>query len=212
MTVMGSAVLYFIGCGAVIVLTYFLVAMRFYNNLMGKEGYLSFTLPVTAGAHMASKIISGSVFMMLSYFVLAVSGGILTVGTELWSGAAFRFFDQLIDEIHMNNLFVFCLYVLKGLTGIIETVAVIYLSICIGQLVLKHRVLAAIGVYIGINMVLGIIAALGSTIIVNLLEDTYSSVLFYGISNTVTILCQCAVAAGSIIGGCCLIKYRLNLE
>ena len=212
MTVVGSIVLYFLGCGAVIILTYILVTMRFYNNLMGKEGYLSFTLPVTAGAHLASKMISGVVFIMASYCVLGISGVILTDGTGVWSGPVLSFYELFLDAVKLNNPVIFVLYIIKGLTGLAAGTAVIYLSVCIGQLAARHRVLAAIGVYIGINLVLGIITTLGSTIFLNLFEDFSSSVLYYGIRNTVSVLYQCAVTAGSLAGSLCLIKYRLNLE
>ena len=37
MTTVGSVVMYILGCGAVIVLTFIIVALRFYNNLMGRK-------------------------------------------------------------------------------------------------------------------------------------------------------------------------------
>lgn len=212
MTTVGSVVMYILGCGAVIVLTFIIVALRFYNNLMGREGYLSFTLPVTPEAHLASKMISGATFCVLSYVVIGISGVILTAGTGFWSGWVLRVTELLLNAVKLDNPVILILYVLNGLTALIEMVAIIYFSICVGQQASKYRILAAIGVYIGVHLVLGIITTLGSTILVNLFRNSTGTLLFYGVTNTVSIVYQCLVAAVCMAGAVGLMKNRLNLE
>ncbi|MCD2492704.1 hypothetical protein LQE92_08690 [Lacrimispora sp. NSJ-141] len=212
MTVMGSVVMYFIGCGALMVLTYLMIAMRFYKNLMGNEGYLSFTLPVSYHSHLISKIISGVTLLIVSFVILALSGVILTAGTDMWGYPMVSFAERLFEAVKLYNPFIAILYVLNGLVSVIQMVLVIYFSICVGQLVSKHRVLAAIGIYIGTNIVLGMISALGSTIFISLLDGSYGSTLYFTVTNLASILFKTAVAAGGYIGSYCILKHRLNLE
>ena len=44
------------------VLSVVVVVVRFYQNLISDEGYLSFTLPVTAAQHIAAKLAAGILF------------------------------------------------------------------------------------------------------------------------------------------------------
>ncbi len=58
---------------AVNVLGLVLIVRRFYSNLFGSEGYLSFTLPVTAAQHFAGKMISSVLWIIASGLVQALS-------------------------------------------------------------------------------------------------------------------------------------------
>ncbi len=212
MTVAGSSVLYLLACGAVMVLTFLLVAMRFYKNLMGPEGYLSFTLPVSEGAHLASKMISGVTFVFLSSLVIFASASVVTAGVGLWDELAVSFLWSVFRALRMDQLLITLLYLLEGIVTVVEAVAVIYVSICIGQLAVKHRVLGAIGIFLAIYLVIGIITTLGSVIFIKLLEGQEGTVVYYGMTSAVTILFRSLVAAGSLAGSLLLMKWKLNLE
>lgn len=212
MTVAGSTVLYLFACGAVMVLTLLLIAMRFYKNLMGPEGYLSFTLPVTEGAHLSSKMISGVTLLLLSSLVVLASATVVTAGLNLWDDFTISFFGSIFKALHMNHLLIAALYLLEGFVTVLQTVAVIYVSICIGQLATKHRVLGAIGIFLAIYLVLGMVATLGSAIFMQLFKGNEGTVLYYGVTSTVTILFRGLVTAGSLAGSLLLMKRKLNLE
>lgn len=212
MAVAGSAGLYVLACGAVMVLTFLLIAMRFYKNLMGQEGYLSFTLPVKEGSHLASKMISGVSLLLLSYLALFVSAVILTFGVDFWDGSLDIFFWSVLDALRMDHPLIAVLYLVEGFVTIVQIVAVIYVSICIGQLAGKHRILGAIGIYLAVNMVLGIVTVLGSEIFVRLLEGLEGTGLYFGVTSLATIVFRGFVAAGSLAGSLFLMKKKLNLE
>src|SRR5699024_3526845 len=55
------AMLYLAMIVAVFVVTAIILIQRFYKNLLGDEGYLMFTLPVTVGQHIWSKLIVSEV-------------------------------------------------------------------------------------------------------------------------------------------------------
>ncbi len=212
MTVAGSAVLYLLACGAVMVLTLLLVAMRFYKNLMGPEGYLSFTLPVSEGAHLTSKMISGVTFFFLSSLMVFVSACVATAGLEVWDGFTLSFFRSVFHALRMDHPVVVLLYLLDGFVTVWEAVAVIYVSVCVGQLAAKHRVLGAVGIFLAICLVLGTVTSLGSVIFMRLLEGKEGTVLYYGVTSTASILFRSLVTAGSLAGALLLMKRRLNLE
>ena len=152
---------------AQIVLTTAIVVMRFYKGLLGDEGYLMHTLPVSTGSLIASKGIIASVAILGS--VIAGTLSILIIAfsfepTELLGG-----FRELGFAISRDPIII--LYIFEGLIlSVLSAVAAvyhIYASLSIGQLVNRHRIITSLGVYIGIGMafsfigtVLGIVFAL----------------------------------------------------
>ena len=59
-------------------ITLFLMAQRFQKNLLGDEGYISFTLPVTASQNIAAKLITSIVWFFSSFVVEILATIILT--------------------------------------------------------------------------------------------------------------------------------------
>lgn len=73
--------LLFLGVTAGAVILVILVYMRYYNNLMTDEGYLSFTLPVTVQEHIWSKFFSAVLwFLILGAVTLAGLFGAVIIG------------------------------------------------------------------------------------------------------------------------------------
>lgn len=65
-----------IGTAVVTVMT---IVRRFYSNLLGREGYLMHTLPVTEAQLVGAKLISGTVWSVCSIFAAGLSFGILAI-------------------------------------------------------------------------------------------------------------------------------------
>ena len=59
---------------AMMVAVMVITIQRFYKNLLGDEGYLMFTLPVTPAQHITAKLTVGTVWTILS-LALALLGG-----------------------------------------------------------------------------------------------------------------------------------------
>ena len=62
---------------AMAVMALIFVIQRFYRGLLGDEGYLMFTLPVSAGAHIASKGLTALILEVVSALVALLSGFLL---------------------------------------------------------------------------------------------------------------------------------------
>lgn len=125
--------------------------VRFYKNLFTGEGYLSFTLPVTAANHLWVKALTTAAMVLITFLMIGVSVLIVTAGdvlTEVWKAAAY-----LWGEIPPKNVGHMIGYGVEMtvlvLASILFTPMLYYACICIGQLFRKHRVLGAIGVYFG---------------------------------------------------------------
>ena len=63
------AILYVVAIIAIIIVTLVMIVDRYSKNLLGKEGYLMFTLPVTTGEHIWNKTISAALWTLFSYIV-----------------------------------------------------------------------------------------------------------------------------------------------
>lgn len=126
--------------------TWLLVTFRFYRNLFGKEGYLSWTLPVSGVQHLWSKIISGYLFTLLDFAICAAGVVLLVSGrnvTEAYSVIAPELSAELGLTLGDFGLYLFVLSVAGGISGVIMT----YFSIAVGQLFPGHRVLCAVAAY-----------------------------------------------------------------
>ena len=141
--------LYFGVMVAVFVVTAVILIQRFYKNLLGDEGYLMFTLPVTVSQHIWAKTIIAVVMSILSTIAATLSIGILG------GGAATVMQNLLQGLVQRPNEFVVGLEILLWL--LICTVVgmlFIYLCIALGHLAKKHRVLMAVVWYFVLSTVL----------------------------------------------------------
>ena len=82
--VFGSSVfVYVVACLASMGITFVFGIIRFYKNLFTHEGYLTFTLPVSARAHIFVKLITATLFGVFTDLVIIFSGIIITSGRPL---------------------------------------------------------------------------------------------------------------------------------
>ena len=95
---------YLMLCVAIAVITALTIIQRFTRNLLGREGYLMHTLPVTPAQLILSKLISSMVWLLCSILVIALSLGVFFLCGMLnvngifsdWASAV-RDFRQLAD-------------------------------------------------------------------------------------------------------------------
>ncbi len=156
---------------SLMVMSVVVTVMRFYKNLLGKEGYLMFTLPVNTHHNILSKLFSAltwgiASFVVIALSVLIMSGGILDLAMlidEIALG-----YQELIknldfaNPVYFTSLIFIWLFIL--LLSTIGGILFYYLSMAIGQLANTHKFLASIGAYLGLTVVLQIIGAIISSI------------------------------------------------
>ena len=78
---------YVVAITAVFIVAFILMLQRFYKNLLGDEGYLMHTLPVTESQLILSKLISSVVWMLCSSIVGIFSFAVMLLALSLNSAA-----------------------------------------------------------------------------------------------------------------------------
>lgn len=145
---------------ALIVATVMIVIVRFYRGLLGDEGYLMHTLPVKPWQLITSKGIVSAAVVLVSILVAAVSMLILA-GFNAFVDVA-DFFAELGKMLKEEPKFILVgiemLIVL--VLSVLKSIYQIYASLAIGQLSGRHRILLALGAYIGISVVLSMLGVI----------------------------------------------------
>lgn len=144
---------------ALSIFTWMQVAFRFYRNLFSKEGYLSWTLPVSAPQHLWSKIISGYILMAADLLILSAGVLLLVTGDNVTSAYS-MIADELENELGFSLGSFVCLLFITCLINCLCTVIMLYFSILVGQLFPSHRVLGAIAAYFITSFVVQILTML----------------------------------------------------
>ena len=148
---------------ALFVMTLIVTIQRFYRNLLGDEGYLSFTLPVKTHTHIDAKllvtfmwVVISTLIAALSIFILAADGQTMAQLGRWWVRDVSPFFAKYGAQVWIC---VFEVIILMLVSTLCQT-AEIYAAITVGNLSSKHKLIAGIGAYIGFGVVMQTISSL----------------------------------------------------
>ncbi|MEG1433354.1 MULTISPECIES: hypothetical protein [Eubacterium] len=214
--------LYIVVAVAVFVITFVLIIYRFYKNLLTDEGYLMFTLPVSTWQHILSKmlvammwIVASTIVFTLSIFIMVLNGSALMV----MASTIGEIFQAVGSEFGIAGYFLGFELLLVFVVNILAEVLHLYFAITLGQLFNKNRILAAIGAYVLINIVLQILGTIAVFVMSFNIEG-----LAWQFSNPVDAMpamigvlglfffIGAALSAGCFFGSNYILKNRLNLE
>lgn len=154
---------------------YYIIIRRFYSNLYGREGYLTWTLPASPHAIILSKFVGALVASLYCLFLLFLSGfiTILVMGAVIGQDLSPVF--SIIAEAFSHSIayWIIVWWIFTTASGIF----LFYVSIALGQLFQNRRGLKAILFFFLLCIVLSIIGTA-----VNPLKDSYAvgSALVYG--------------------------------
>ncbi len=179
---------------ATVVITIMIVVTRFYRGILGEEGYLMHTLPVSTGKLIASKGVVSAVVMIasgiiatISIFIIVISGDIPNFGEIL---------DSILEAVKNEpKWLVFMLEIcLYSIVGIMYQIYTIYAAMAIGQLSGKHRVLLSLGAFIGLSTLIStvntrLLAGFVNSDISEKITD-FESVLNYGWIGIIGVLAE----------------------
>ena len=217
--------------GAMVV--HFIITLqRFWKNLMGDEGYLMFTLPVSTGELLWSKAICAFVWgvvtalmVLLSVLVLAwhpqlvqaVKQELSTIAPEEWQ-LILQMLHSVLPPVMWPILVAEA--VISGVGGLF----LLYSAMAIGHTVKNHKVLASVGAYGVISMVPGTAASLLMNLLLPLITgipqdiqlNSLSELLLfsYQIGRFMTGIWSVVLAIDllSAIGGFLLARHLLNTQ
>ncbi|SMC68937.1 hypothetical protein [Papillibacter cinnamivorans] len=140
---------------AICVVTLVLTIQRFSRNLLGREGYLMFTLPVSVDWLIVSKAIVSAVWFIAGGAVMALS--ILVMAAREFDFQQFlaglsEVFQVLADLGPHGGLFI-TEGVIFGILAILSGVLLIYACISLSMLAGRHRGLLSFGWFVGFTIV-----------------------------------------------------------
>lgn len=155
---------------AAFVIAILYVLQRFYRGLLGDEGYLMFTLPVTPGQLIGAKALTALILEVVSVLV-AVLGGLVILFVQLppdiWGFPVKEAWKTLCRALAQEPEYIFVaveLLLLMLLSASLSNLH-LYAGMSIGHLARKNRVawsaVAVVGISIAVSVLSGILARLG---------------------------------------------------
>lgn len=192
---------------------------RYYKNLMGAEGYLMFTLPVTAGQNILSKAVCSFIWMLGTAFTALLSIFILVL-PELNSEEilyALNHANQEIESILGMSLSSLLLILLFFLLIVYTTMIFsVYAAISIGQLSNDHKILCSFAAYIVIYIISQVLSMIIMSVLGTLALNQISNYdnvfqwlfLYLGIESVI----QIALGTGYFFVSRHILSRKLNLE
>lgn len=198
---------------AMFIITVVMIIIRFYRNMLGGEGYLMHTLPVPSWMLIVSKLFVGFIFELIA---LGVS--ILSLGLMMLSSRSAKEIMQAIG-VHISDLgeykTIIVLLLITLLVSMVYTILLFYVSLAIGNLNNKHKILVAVAAFIGITIAVNIISGLlninsfATMFVVAGYPDSGMSVFQALLIKQIILDAACAV--GCFVGTNWIMNNRLNL-
>lgn len=154
-------VLYLSVIFAIAVLCFVSTVQRFYENLLGREGYLMHTLPVTETQLILSKLITSMVWVLCSGLVgiVCITGmvsiGVLdaeALGTVDWDSWK-QLWGMLYGELGTKFWLVMFWTILINLARLASLILCVYAACMIAHQFKKQTMVAGILAFIGMNIV-----------------------------------------------------------
>ncbi len=151
---------YIVSIIAIVIVSFVIIVMRFYKNLITDEGYLMFTLPVKPNQLINSKLLVSMIWTVASIAAVIVS--LLAVFASpdtlphFWEELKMAM-AEIKHEFGSYTALLIIEFILMIVFSLINNILEIYASIAIGQLFNGHKVLGSFAAYIGISTVLQIV-------------------------------------------------------
>lgn len=141
----------------VMILSPFIYAtVRFYRNMLGDEGYLMHTLPVTASQHLWAKLLTAGSWEVITILVMAAYGSLFFLTVDPAQTAAFfqglgDLFAQGFQALGAWMLLLILLTLAALLLQMGHNLLSLYSAMSIGQTAAKHKLLSSAAAYLGIQ-------------------------------------------------------------
>lgn len=206
-----SLILYGLLISALVVVCVTIIIQRFYNSLLGDEGYLMNTLPVKKWQLITSKGIIALFNICVSIIVIIIS--VLILNRE----NVVKDIVGIAAEFNANHALYYLMpeALLLMILGILVFIYQIYASISIGQLFNKYCILASVASFILINIVLTTIETVARLALTDLIDNNkafYDFYVYLSNSNHLVLEQQLPILIIFIIEAVLLVIYHIITE
>lgn len=196
----------------------FLMIWRFYRSRFTDEGYLTFTLPVSTHQNLLSGLVNSTVCVILTALTAMICmAALLMLGfsgmKEFWA-ELWKEFPQLLEMLReafgAEEWKLLGMMLLNLAVSLVGGLVIQMLAVTIGSMIArKHKLLAAVGTYFGISMVMSFVESALMVGSVNS-SDTGPAIVSDFFSGTV--LLTLAFAVGGYFLMYFLIEKKMNLN
>ena len=193
------------------VFAFILSIARFYSGLLGREGYLMFTLPVKPWQLIISKFIVALTTILVT--------AVLSIGGAYFVFCGFETFTQITDFIFANldstTKLTMILLAVMPFFSTCTSLLQVYMCGSLGQLFRKNRILWSVLIYFGINIAMEIISSIVMFGVIMLSEFDSMSFLMNFDTNAYyvfSIILSAAVSVAFFFVSENVLRKRLNLE
>lgn len=141
----------------VLVVTVFYMIIRFYKNLLTDEGYLMFTLPAKTHQLITSKLLSTILWTIISIIAVLISFFIVFATPDSLPAAINGIEEAIANfnrEFGGNWILLFSELAVMCLLSLVANILLIFVSIAVGQLYSKHKLIGSFAAYMIIYTVI----------------------------------------------------------
>lgn len=194
-----ASIIFIAVCGAAALVV---LIGHFYKSRFTDEGYLTFTLPVTSHQILLSSLANSAINMLIVGITIFVSVMILLLfglsaqdgfWTDYWEAIA-RAFRDMANSLTGREIGYLLQVLCAAIVAALSELVMLMLSVTIGALAAKkHKILAALGIYYGIHLVLTVVDAIcgGVVLITEAGNNTAGTALFWTQGLIATLIAVC---------------------
>lgn len=206
---------------AVLVVSCITIIQRFSKTMLGAEGYLMHTLPVSASMHILSKLITAMAIVIAGFMVATLSTMIIAADASF-----FLLLRSVMDEINAiwyelfaRNGFILGMELFSlSLLRLAQGILLIYTAACLGHLTYRGRALVSVLSYIVLSALLGEIVPFINNMLRTVIVGAGGTYNFYfrNYLSADELLAPLITSLALCVGLFCLVRYilenHLNLE
>ena len=226
-----SVALYMLSLFAISITVYVYFIVRFYRNMYTSEGYLTHTLPVKPWEHIFSKGLIYFIWMFISATAMitsavlivitaisTVEGDMLYIVWEAMKTEVMPELDLVWQEMFGMSVGGYIVVILvSAFISSVYSIMMMYVSMAIGQLFNKYKVLASFVAYAVVNFVVNLITTVVELPIFKMtFEETFtgsgdiSNIFSYSIWSSVGVCAVLAVVFAFVTEY--ITRKKLNLD
>lgn len=175
---------------AICVMCVVMMIERFYKNLLGREGYLMFTLPVSVDALVWAKLIVSFTWFVVTGLALMFAMlimGTVSAAVALDAETISRLWQGIVDLTELMGAGNIAGYAAELIVLFFVTSCALclkfYLAMAIGQCFANRKLLWSVAAFFAISIAMSLLSTLGGSILVSFDFNTVLDSLFSSMSN-----------------------------
>lgn len=175
---------------AICVMCVVMMIERFYKNLLGREGYLMFTLPVSVDALVWAKLIVSFTWFVVTGLALMFAMlimGTVSAAVALDAETISRLWQGIVDLTELMGAGNIAGYAVELIVLFFVTSCALclkfYLAMAIGQCFANRKLLWSVAAFFAISIAMSLLSTLGGSILVSFDFNTVLDSLFSSMSN-----------------------------